>query len=185
MDSYHMAWNGMCTQLRKRPCFPNSVVHSAQLWFHFSGLIFKYIDEYDELNSRSAPSMRHINMAKFSHKIADINRATNQTWLLSRWILRLRRPCVKRWRVVAAHSRGTGGFRGCSLANPSYSATYHWQKVHKMSSCYTSLRRRKASRVCEVSWNSKGCSHKTGDAMRGANLASIWKLHHLWPLQLD
>ena len=31
---------------------------------------------------------------------------------------------------------------------------------------------------------SKGCSHKTGDAMRGAHFASIWKLHHLWPLQL-
>ena len=32
------------------------------------------IDEYDELNSRSAPSMMHINMAKFRTKFSDINR---------------------------------------------------------------------------------------------------------------
>lgn len=124
MDSYNMAWNGMCTQLPEKAMFPQQCGSFGSALIPLQRIDFPI----GALNSRSALSMRHINMAKFCKKLLT-STATNQPWLLSWWILRLRRPCVKRWRVVAAHSRGTGSFRGCSLANPSYSATQHWQKV--------------------------------------------------------
>ena len=96
---------------------------------------------------------------------------------------------VKRWRVVAAHSWGTGSFRGCSLANPSYSQTGPLPKQHSGRKCsmpyiLSMMWHLSSSSQSFTSWwgflKSKGCSHKTGDAMRGTNFASIWKL--LWPL---